>query len=238
MRRFFLLATLAIAFSSSFAQKTDNYKNKEQVVGSGTVITKDISVQPFDQLDVSGVFSVHLSQGSKEEIKIEADDNLQELFEVKNEGSRLTVSLKKGVNISTKSKLKVYVSFKKLKSLDLEAVGNVSSVTNLNFDNLAIGNKSVGNVDLELTAQTVKIDNNSVGNIKLKGNADNVTIKSNAVGNIQAAAFVVQVMDIDNSGVGSALVNAEKELKVKDSFLGKVVNKGAAVAKRSNKTVI
>ena len=39
-------------------------------------------------------------------------------------------------------------------------------------------------------------------------------------------------MDIDNSGVGSAEVNATKELKVSDSFLGKVRNKGAAQVKR------
>jgi hypothetical protein len=45
-------------------------------------------------------------------------------------------------------------------------------------------------------------------------------------------------MEIENTGVGSAEVNAEKELKVKDSFLGKVKNKGAAVAKKQNKQTI
>jgi hypothetical protein len=45
-------------------------------------------------------------------------------------------------------------------------------------------------------------------------------------------------MDIDNNGVGSATVNAEKELKVKDSFLGKVRNKGNATVRKMNKVVI
>jgi hypothetical protein len=49
---------------------------------------------------------------------------------------------------------------------------------------------------------------------------------------------VVQKMDIDNSGIGSAEVNAEKELKIKDSFLGKVTNKGNATIRRMNKVVI
>ena len=65
-----------------------------------------------------------------------------------------------------------------------------------------------------------------------------MTIKNSGVGSIQAAGFIVQKMDIDNSGVGSAEVNAEKELKVKDSFLGKVVNKGNAPTKRINRVVI
>ena len=50
-------------------------------------------------------------------------------------------------------------------------------------------------------------------------------IKNKSVGSIKAADFVVQKMDIDNEGIGSAEVNAEKELKVKDSFLGKVTIK-------------
>ena len=45
-------------------------------------------------------------------------------------------------------------------------------------------------------------------------------------------------MNIENTGVGSAEVNAEKELKVKDSMLGRVKNKGAAPVRKSNKVEI
>ena len=134
--------------------------------------------------------------------------------------------------------MKVYISFKKLNSMDLHTVGNVSSVGSLSFDKLTISNNSVGNVDLKFAAQSVKIDNNSVGNVMLEGKADDVRIKNNSVGSIHAADFVVQTMDIDNNGVGSAEVNANKELKIKDSFLGKVKNKGAATPKRSQRVTI
>lgn len=167
-------------------------------------------------------------------MKIEAEDNLQELFEVKNEGSKLLISMKKDVNIHSKKKMKVYISFKTLKTMELKTVGNVSSEQTLSFGKLELDNKSVGNVDLKLSAQHLDIDNKSVGTIKLQGKADNVVIKNNSVGSIEAAGFLVQKMEIDNHGVGSAEVNAEKELKVKDNMLGKVVNKGAATARRMN----
>ena len=122
--------------------------------------------------------------------------------------------------------------------MDLKTVGNVSADQSLSFDDLHIDNKSVGTIDLKLTAQSLNIENKSVGDVKLSGKADNVTIRNKGVGSIKAADFVVQKMDIDNTGVGSAEVNAEKELKVKDSFLGKVSNKGNATAKRINKVVI
>ena len=106
------------------------------------------------------------------------------------------------------------------------------------ISNLDIDNKSVGNIDLKLTAQNLNIQNKSVGNVTLDGKAESAVIKNKGVGSIQAASFVVQKMDIDNSGIGSAEVNAEKELKVKDSFMGKVTNKGNATIRRMNKVVI
>ena len=72
----------------------------------------------------------------------------------------------------------------------------------------------------------------------MRGKADNAIIKSNSVGAIDASGFVVQVMDIQNDGVGGAQVNAVKELKVRDSFLGKVKNTGSAPTKKVSKQVI
>ena len=59
MRKILMLAVLATAIIPSFAQK-DN--NRKKIEGSGNVITKNFTVQSFDQLDVSGVFSVQLAQ--------------------------------------------------------------------------------------------------------------------------------------------------------------------------------
>ena len=241
MRKIFLMTILSVALATSTtnAQQDKEHKSdKPRIEGSGNVITKDVPVQSFDELNISGVFSVLLTQGGKENLKIEADDNLQELFEVKNEGSKLSISMKKDVNFNSKKKLKVYVTFQNLKSMDLKTVGDVSSEQNLNFTNLKLQNKSVGNVDLKLTANTLNVDNKSVGNVKLNGKADNVTIRNKSVGSIQAADFIVQSMDIENNGIGSTEVNAAKELKVKDNMMGKVTNKGAATIKRSNKVSI
>jgi len=224
----FLLAT------TGFSQKDKETK----IEGSGNVVTKDIAIQPFDQLEASGVFNVVLTQGSKESLKIEAEDNLQTLFEIKNEGGKLMVDMQKDSHFNSKKKMTVYITFKNLKSMDLKMVGNVSSEGNLNFGDLSLANKSVGSVDLAVNAQKLDINNKSVGNLRLSGKAENAIIRSNSVGAIKASDLLVQTMDIDNDGVGSAEVNAVKELKVKDSFLGKVKNAGSATAKRINKVVI
>jgi Putative auto-transporter adhesin, head GIN domain len=233
MRKIVFLAALGCLLALNLTvngQEKDNDKNR--IEGSGNVVTKDLTVQPFEQLEVSGVFNVRLTQGSSEAVKIEAEDNLQPLFEVRNEGSKLVVAMKKDAHFNSKKKLTVFVTFKTLKNLDLKMVGNVSCEGTLNLGDLTLDNKSVGSVDLAFSAQKLAITNKSVGSLKLSGKADNAVIKSHSVGSIRATDLLVQTMDIENEGVGSAEVNAARELRVSDSFLGKVKNVGNATVKR------
>ncbi len=234
---FLMLAITALGFSS-MAQKNDKYDDKDRIEGSGNVITKDIAIKSFNELDASGIFNLQLSQGDKETVRIEADDNLMDLFIVENEGSTLKISMKKNSNFNSKKHLRVYVTFKTLKTMNLSMVGGTSSDDKLKFADLKLKNQSVGSVNLNMTLQTLNLENESVGSVKLEGSAENAVVKNNSVGSINAGNFVVQKMDIENNGVGSATVNAEKELKYSDSFLGKVSNKGNATVKKKNKVVI
>jgi hypothetical protein len=237
MRKNVLAVALAALLSvTGWAQK----HNQDVLEGNGKLVTREVPVSSFSELKASGVYELKLSQGNKESVRIEADENLQNLFQVKNEGNRLVIDMKKLENkgLKSKNKMRVYVTFKNLKELDLSTVGNVSSEERLTFENLEMRNKSVGNVDLNLTASKIDLDNKSVGNVTLSGKAQNAVFVNKGVGSLQASDFVVQTMDIDNTGIGSAEVNAAKELKVKDSMLGKVKNKGTATARRMNKEVI
>jgi Putative auto-transporter adhesin, head GIN domain len=238
MRKIFSIAAGTLLLACVHTGISAQDKETEKIKGSGSVITRGVSIQPFDELEASGVFELKLFQGTKEQLKIEAEDNLQDLFEVKNEGSHLKISMKKNAHYDTKKTMKVYLTFRNLKSMDLAMVGNVSSDEKLNFTELKIDNKSVGNVKLDLTAQKLNIENNSVGNFTLSGKVENAVIRHNGVGAIRASDLLVQTMDIEALGVGSAEVNAEKQLKVKDSFLGRVRNRGNATVRRMNKVVI
>lgn len=213
---------------------------EETIQGNGKLVTRDIPVHSFDALKASGIYELRLSQGNTESVKIEADENLMDLFQVRNEGSKLVIDMKKmeHKNLNIKDKMRVYVTFKNLKTLELSTIGNVNAEAAMNFDNLEVTNKSVGNVNLNLTANKLEFRNSSVGNVKLSGKAQDAAFHNSGVGSLHAGNFVVQTINIENTGVGSAEVNAEKNLKVKDSFLGKVRNKGNATVKRMNKVEI
>lgn len=232
MRKIFLASLSAVVFLMAAAQE-----KSEKIEGNGKLVTRDVAVSSFDALQASGVYELKLSQGDKEGVKIEADENLQQYFNVHNEGNKLVIDMDKikNKNFSSKDKMKVYITFKRLKEMDLRMVGNVDADKPLSFDDLELKNKSVGHIDLDLTANKLNIENTGVGNMKLKGKAENAVVKNNGVGSLHAGDFIVQTMNIENTGVGSAEVNATKDLKVKDSFLGKVRNKGNATVRRMNR---
>lgn len=225
------VAAILLLTLTTKAQKT------ETIEGNGKIVTRDVAVSSFDALQAGGVYELKLSQGSTESVKIEADENLQQYFDVHNEGSKLVIKMKdtKNKNWKVKDKMTVYVTFKNLKALDLSTVGHVVSDSELKFGDLRLSNKSVGNVDLKLAVSKLDLQNSSVGNVRLQGSAQQAVVKNTGVGKLQAGSLVVQDMDIENTGVGAAEVNAEKALKVKDTFLGKVTNRGKAPTRKMNK---
>jgi hypothetical protein len=234
MRLTLAIAALAMVFNMAGAQKN------ERIEGSGKVVTREIDVKSFDGLKASGIYQLKLSQGDKESVKIEADENLQEYFSVTNNGSTLVIDMDKlrNKNLNGNNTLKVYVTFKNLKELDLRMVGNTASEKSLSFNDLKIHNTSVGNLDLKLSANKLSMENKSVGNVTLAGKADHAVFENQGVGSLKAGEFVVQTLNIENEGVGAAEVNAVKELKVKEGRISKVTNLGAAQAKKTGKTVI
>lgn len=232
----FAAAVVVVTATSVNAQKSD----RETIEGNGNLVTRDVPVSSFEALKASGVYELKLAQGDKETVKIEADENLQRYFNVHNEGSKLVIDMKdlKNVNMKNKNKMRVYVTFKKLKELDLSTVGSVAAEKELNFADLQIKNASVGKVDLHFSANTVTLDNSSVGQVKLEGKAQNAVFTNHGVGSLDAGDFIVQTMNIENNGVGGATVNAEKTLKVKDNMMGRVKNRGAAPMRKNNKVQI
>src|SRR6476469_8479475 len=137
MKRF-LLTSLAGCFLAALLYAQD--KKEETIEGNGKHITKDVTVSSFDVLKASGVYELKLSQGDKESVRIEADENLQAFFNVRNEGDKLVIEMNKKKNLSIRksTKLTVYVTFKSLRSMDLNMVGNVRSEASLSFSDVKV----------------------------------------------------------------------------------------------------
>lgn len=186
-----------------------NLSAKKKVSGSGNVIKETRVAESFTEINCSGVIDVYLSQGDKEIVIVEADDNIMPLIITKFNNGVLEVKNKDGYEFERTTKLNIYITIVDLKKLRFYGVGDLECLTVLNLS-------------------TLDLSNNGVGDIALRGQANEAIINNLGVGDIDAFEFVVNKIELHNSGVGDVKVNATKEYKVINSGVGDVEYKAGA----------
>ena len=225
------MLSLAAMFIAIAIFQSCIFDNSEKVSGNGKVVKQDREVSAFTAIDASGVFNVYLSQGEKESLVIEADENLMPLIETRVEGNTLHIDQKEHINIKYAKKKSIYVTFKEINRLKINSVCNISTSQMLHLKELNLDHSGVGNVQLDFQCKKLLAEIQSVGQLTLKGKADFAELKNSSVGNVNATDFIVDTLHLDNSSVGNVEVRAEKEVYVHSSGIGNVTIEGNAAVK-------
>jgi hypothetical protein len=190
--------------------------------GSGNVVIQDIKVGVFSEIEMGGVFNIILSQGTKEAVSIEADDNLLDLITAKVSEKKLIIDFKSGELIRDYTKLNVFITLVDINKLYANCVGNVSAPNPLSLESLILESSGVGDLNLVLDCNDLTIDKSGVGDITLSGQTNNFTINSSGVGDILALELDSKNVVINTSGVGDVQVNAGNSIDVNTSGVGDV----------------
>lgn len=198
---------------------------------TGKRVSKEISVKPFTSLKASGVVAITLVQDGKESVTVEGDEGLQAYVTIANNGNTLEIDTKKlnNKNLRGNWKLNITVHFRNLDALAVSTVGDVRNEGTLKLNNLKLNISSVGNTTLKLEAKKLQLDASSVGNVALSGSAGSAVMRNSSVGNLRAEDFKVGTLEIRNSGIGNADVNAAEITGFHSSALGQVRNRGQKV---------
>ena len=190
---------------------------QRKVRGNGNVTTEEHKVGSFSELYLDGVCNIYIEQGNEEKVVVEADENLHEYVYVDHSGDRLEIDMKSRINIRTRKKLNIYVTVKNIERLRIMGVGNVKTEGTLKLDHLKVKVTGVGNVKLDLDANSLDAELNSVGNITLEGNINEAEISNSGVGKLDAYDLKLKKLDLNVSGVGKTEVYVEKEIAVRST---------------------
>ncbi|MES2621139.1 MAG: head GIN domain-containing protein [Bacteroidota bacterium] len=200
--------------------------------GNGHVVKQERKISSFQKISIKGIFPVVISQdGGSEWVKVEADDNLQELITVENDDNELIISSDDNIAIHKSKRLKVYVNIKTLHALNNTSVGTIASSGPLTFDSLEINSESVGKLELKLQGNFLRANLNSVGLTNLSGNVEEVRINNKSVGVLFANDLKAETLMIHNTAVGLVEVYAAKEFFIRSSGIGNLYYKGAGDVK-------
>jgi hypothetical protein len=197
---------------------------RKTVYARGPVTTEDRQAGSFHSVSVSTGITVYLSQGSKESIKVEADENLHEYIVTEIRGGVLNIY--SNFNIRNAKSRKVYVTINEIESLKTSSAGDIIGQTPIVADMLTLTTSSAGNINLDVKASEIKSVTSSSGDITIRGTADKIVANLNSAGDLNAFDLTVKEADISVSSAGDAKITVTERLKARASSAGDIHYKG------------
>ena len=182
------------------------------VPASGNVISETREIGPFDSIKVIGSADVFFSQGEASPLNIEGDDNVVAEVDTYLVGNTLVIESKEC--FTNHQPVKVSVSMKDIKSLQISGSSNMESVNEINSD-------------------VVEIIISGSGNVKLKGNVSKFITRISGSGKIHTYDLITKTSDISISGSGKVELNVIEELSVNIAGSGTVFYKGTPKVSQS-----
>jgi hypothetical protein len=195
--------------------------------GSGEQVNDTRDLEGVSRLKINGAFNLLISQSDAPSLRIEGSKELADKLQVKQEGDQLELSMEDGeTGFFQNESLTVYVAVADLSEFTFEGVGNIKTEETLNLKEILIRGSGVGNIKLDIEAESIDAEFNLLGNMVLKGKATDVLLVNEGIGNVDASGLISQTMDLQSSGIGRVSVYCEGELSIQVNGIGTVEYSG------------
>ncbi len=220
------LPTKSIAWEWSWGGKS--------VSGSGVIKSETRDVSGFTGIALSLPGKVTITQGSKEGVTIEADDNFLPLIETVVERGTLRIrTTERDVSFKGKIKLNIAVNAITIDSLSVAGSGDIIA-DQLNSPKLKASVAGSGDVNIKaLTSDTVTISIAGSGDLHLGGTANQLEGQIAGSGTVKADRLKTKDVRLKIAGSGDAAVWATDNLKVSVAGSGDIRYWGDAKVSQS-----
>lgn len=206
-----------------------NYMGGKRVKGNGNITKREHSISTFKNVEVSGAIDLYVSQGDTKPVRIETDDNLQQYIEVNQEGNKLLIKFKNGINPRPTAKIRAYVSSPLYNTIDVSGASNIKGETKIvNTENMSLQVSGAGNIDMDLNAPAVSAEVSGAGEVNLKGQTKNFDLDLTGAAKAHCYDLLSENTKIEISGAADADVYASVKLDAQVSGAGSVSYKGGA----------
>jgi hypothetical protein len=217
---FLLFISCAISISSC------DFWDGERVKGNGVSANQQRQVGNFDGISVMGGMDIIVSSGQNS-LKIEADQNLLEYIETRNNGGTIEVYTKEGYNLDPRSGIKIYATAPSFDELHVSGSGKISSqgkITGSSVLHTEISGS--GDILMEADAPKIETEISGSGSSSIKGTTKDFSVRISGSGNVHCFDLLSENTEIDIAGSGNAEVYASKSLDVDIAGAGDVRYKG------------
>lgn len=212
------LIVLAIIFSSA------SCVNGQRIKGNNIIAVEERSdITDFDKISISAGLTAIVTQGEKEFVEVEADQNLLKYIvtEVR-DGKTLSIHWKRNLSIMRYKKAVVHVTLRHLKAVKASSSADVIGKSTIKVNNIKLHASSSADIKLILNAETIHADASSSADIILSGTTNKLYADASSSADILARRLIAQHVEADASSAADISVYAEKSLVAEASSAGDV----------------
>ncbi len=172
--------------------------------GSGDLVTKQLHLPEFSEIDVGGCFDVHVSFGREQKVELTADDNLFEHFVIEVRGGTLELDFDRNLDPSEKPRLDIVA--RKLDAVSVHGAGE------LEIEDFA--------------GERFEFDLSGAGSLAIDGSVDELDVDLSGAGSVDARDLKARRADVQLSGAGNATVTVTDRLRARISGVGNLTYYG------------
>jgi hypothetical protein len=189
-------------------------------------------VPSFSEISLRISGKVHLEQGNRQSVRIEAEPSTLEEIITEVKGRTLIIRFKSTSlfrRTFNPGRVDIYITVPEVDALSVSGSGDIEAESKIEARILDLAVSGSGNILLEnLDAERVKAAISGSGDILIGGGgtADELNVAVSGSGNVKAENFEVGNAEVKISGSGSCMVNATELLRARVAGSGNVLYHG------------
>ncbi len=221
--------TLAVALTFLLTLQSGCSYGFGGIKGNGNVTKQERQLDSFSSLDVGGAFKVFLTQGDKEFVIVEADENLLDVISTEVRGNTLVIKTTQDIRDS--EALNIYLTFKNLDEMDISGACRLIGENKMKFGDLDLECSGASDVELKFAAQELSLDFSGASQIELYGSAESVDLDLSGASGFDGYDLEADINNVDVSGASHAKIFVNNELSAEVSGAASLKYKGDPVIK-------
>ncbi len=190
--------------------------------GSGVASREARDVGPFTAIALSVPALVELTQGDRDSVLLEADDNIVPLIDTVVENGNLKLRFKDRTTSVRGAPIRIIVTARNIEALAIAGTGDIRVAA---LRSTALAAKIAGSGDIrigQLDSGSLQVTISGSGDFTAAGKTDSLQVRISGSGNVKTGTLASRRADINIAGSGNVRVWALDALAVKIAGVGDV----------------
>jgi len=203
MKSYYLLQAFMLLLAFAMCDSDDDQNPNKKISGTGPVVTKTLSFQPFHKIENTGVANFYISLGDPQSVLLKAQQNIIDIMTYEVINGTLFVGIVENTSIENAEEIRFEITINEINDIKLVGVGDFQLSGDFQ-DELSISLTGVGNVeayDLEV---------------------GKCTIVSTGVGDCEVN--VRDELDVTITGLGTVYYKGNPDITQSVSGMGSLIN--------------